>query len=95
LKEVLADLVQYWRVGARNFAIAGVACAALAVVLKAADAAIGVVAGLVVLFVLLFVAGLYCGYRHWRAVRDYEIAGGGSAKTAQQKWHKMYPPSAG
>jgi hypothetical protein len=92
---VLADLVQYWRVGARNFAIAGVACVALVVLLKAADAAIGVLAVPLLLFVLLSVAGLYCCYRHWRAFRDYEIAGGGSAKTAQEKWHKMYPPSAG
>jgi hypothetical protein len=92
---VLADLVQYWRVRARNFAIAGVACVALVVLLKAADAAIGVLAVLMVLFVLLSVAGLYCGYRHWRALRDYEIASGGSAKTAQEKWHKIYPPSTG
>jgi hypothetical protein len=89
------DLVQYWRVRTRNFAIAGVACAVLAVLLKAADATAGGFAVLLVLFVLLFAAGLYCGYRHWRAFRDYEITGGGSARTAQEKWHKMYPPSAG
>jgi fatty acid desaturase len=88
-------LAEYWRARARNFAIAGVVCAALAVLLKAADAAIGVLAVPLVLFVLLFAAGLYCGYRHWRALRDYEVASGGSAKTAQEKWHKMYPPSAG
>jgi hypothetical protein len=89
------DLVQYWRVRARNFAIAGVAWAALVVLLKAVDAAIGVLAVLLVLFVLFFVAGLYCGYRYWQAFRDDEIASGGSAKTAQEKWHKLYPPSAG
>jgi hypothetical protein len=93
----LADLnlVQHWRAPARNFAIAGVACAALVVLLKAADAAIGVLAVPLVLFVLFFVAGLYCGYRYWQAFRDSEIASGGSVKTAQEKWHKMYPPSAG
>jgi hypothetical protein len=89
------DLVQNWQVRARNFAIAGVACAALVFLLKAVDAAAGVLAVLLVLFVLLFVAGLYCGYRHWWAFRGYEIAGGGSAKTAQEKWHRIYPPGAG
>jgi hypothetical protein len=67
----------------------------LVVLLKAADATVGVLAAPLVLFVLFFVAGLYCGYRYWQAFRDDEIASGGSAKTAQEKWHKMNPPSAG
>jgi hypothetical protein len=67
----------------------------LVFLLKAADAVTGVLAALLVLFVLLLVAGVYCSYRHCRAFRDYEIAGRGSAKTAQEKWHKMYPPGAG
>jgi hypothetical protein len=48
-----------------------------------------------VLFVLFCLAGLYCIYRYWQAFRNNEIASGGSAKTAQEKWHKMYPPGAG
>jgi ABC-type branched-subunit amino acid transport system permease subunit len=50
---------------------------------------------LLVLLVLFWLAGLYRTRRYWQAFRDDEIAGGGSARTAQEKWHKMYPPGAG
>jgi hypothetical protein len=65
--------------------------------LKATDATVAAefFVVLFVLFVLFWLAGLYCTRRYWQAFRDDEIAGGGSAKTAQEKWHKVYPPGAG
>ena len=65
--------------------------------LKATDATVAAefLVVLSVLFVLFWLAGLYCAYRYWQAFRNDEIAGGGSAKTAQEKWHRMYPPSTG
>jgi amino acid permease len=91
------DAVQYWRVRSRYCALGSVVCITFVLLLKATDVngTIGFLAVPLVLFGLFCVAGLYCTHRHWRAFRDYEIASGGSAKTTQEKWHKVYPPGAG
>ncbi len=68
-----------------------------ALLLRATGATVAaeVIVILLVLFVLFGLAGLYCTRRYWQAFRADEIASGGSGKTAQEKWHKVYPPGAG
>ncbi len=68
-----------------------------ALLLKATGATVAaeVFVVLLVALVLFWLVGLFRTHRYWQAFRDEEIAGGGSAKTAREKWHKMYPPGAG
>jgi len=47
---------------------------------------------LVLLFVMLWLSGLYCTRRYWKDFREDEIRRGGSAETASEKWHELHPP---
>jgi hypothetical protein len=59
--------------------------------LKMLGVATGYLIVVVLLFILVFLAGLYCVQQHWRAFRDNAIASGEAAKTAQHEWRRIYP----
>jgi hypothetical protein len=83
-----------WRLRAQVFAVGGALCLALICLLKVfgpGESAGGLI-GLLLLFVLFWVGGLYCTHRYWKDFKDDEIGRGGSTKTAHDKWHLMHPP---
>lgn len=90
-----SDDVRVWRLRAQGFAVCGVLCLALIFLLKMFDPitlANSLIGPLVLVFVFLWLSGLYCTHRYWKDFREDEVRRGGSAKTAQEKWHKLHPP---
>ena len=85
---------RYWT-RAKTFAVAGLLCLALIVLLK--EVGPGLSAGgairLSLLAVLCWLCGVYCTHRCWQAFKDDEIARGGSASTAREKWRLLHPPA--
>ncbi|WP_145963773.1 hypothetical protein [Bradyrhizobium algeriense] len=91
----VADEVRVWRLRARGFAIGGALCLALICLLKIVDPtefAKNLIGPLVLVFVFLWLSGLYCTHRYWKDFSEDEIRRGGSKKTAREKWHLLHPP---
>ena len=87
--------VRVWRFRVRGFAATGAVCLALIFLLKILDPtefAKSVILPLVLLFVFLWLCGLYCTYRYWRELRADEMRRGGSAEAARVNWHELHPP---
>ncbi|WP_339027095.1 hypothetical protein WI604_20000 [Bradyrhizobium symbiodeficiens] len=90
-----SEEVRDWRLRARGFAVAGALCLALIFLLKILDPsefAKGLIGPLVLVFVFLWLYGLFCTYRYWKDFRKDEMRRGGSAETAREEWHKLHPP---
>jgi energy-coupling factor transporter transmembrane protein EcfT len=79
----------------RGFAVAGIVCLALIFLLRSLDPTEFVkriIPPLVLLFVFLWLFGLYCTHRYWKDFRQDEVRRGGSEETARAKWHKLHQP---
>lgn len=90
-----SDKVRVWRLRTRGFAVVGALCFALIWLLKilgSTEFTDSLIGPLVLLFVILWLSGLYCTHRYWKDFREDEIQRGGSAETASEKWHELHPP---
>ena len=87
--------VRVWRLRARSFGVDGALCLALICLLTIFDPtkfAKNLISPLVLVFVFLWLFGLYCTHRYWKDFCEDEIRCGGSKKTAREKWHLLHPP---
>jgi type VI protein secretion system component VasK len=91
----VSDEVRVWRFRVRGFAVAGVVCLALIVLMEIFDTTEfekSIIRLLVLLFLFLWLCGLYCTHRYWKDFREDEIRRGGSTETARAKWDELHPP---